>query len=360
MMRICQIMLARGFGGAERYFVDLCGELARRGHDVLAVCHPAGMARARLPALPRLRIAPLRTFGPWDPVAPRRLRRLLAGCRPAAVHAHLARAAHVAGRAVRGSGPPLIVKTHNYVDLRYYRDVTLFLPTTRDQAAYLARHGVAPQRIRVIPNFSALPAASLPAGRPPAIVAMGRFVEKKGFDVLLAALAQLRRRGIALPPVLLGGDGPLRAELEALSRRLGLADLVQFGGWQADAAAFLDRGTLFVLPSLDEPFGIAVLEAMARGVPVIATRTQGPREVLDENTAWLVPPGDRDALAVAIADALCRPDEARARATRAGAAFRGRYAADAVVPELIAVYGAVSAGAEHAGVTEPGQHGGHR
>lgn len=339
-MRICQVMLARGFGGAERYFVDLSVELARRGHEVLAVCHPAGMARDRLTPVPGLEIAPLRTWGPWDPLAPRRLRKLIAAYGPEAVQSHLARGTRVAARAMTGMALPLLAKTHNYVDLKYYRGVTLFLPTTRDQAAYLAQSGVARERVRVIPNFSPLPVAEVPADRARAVLAMGRFVAKKGFAELLSAWARLKARGVSLPPLRLAGDGPLRADLERRARELGLADLVQFVGWQKDAARFLDSGTLFVLPSLEEPFGIAVLEAMARGVPIIATTTAGPREILDDDTALLVPPGDIDALADALGVVLAEPGDARARAARARARFKALYAADVVVPQLLAAYAA--------------------
>ncbi len=337
-MRICQVMLARGFGGAERYFVDLSSELARRGHDVLAICHSAGMARARFTPLPGLGIATLRTFGAWDPIAPHRLRAMIEDYRPVVIQTHLARATHLTGRALANKQAPLLAKTHNYVKLKYYRGVDVFLPTTRDQAAYLVGQGVAPERMHVIPNFSPLPAATPPADRPAAIVSMGRFVTKKGFAVLFAACAELRRRGIALPPLLLAGDGPLRGELERTAHRLGMDDVIRFVGWQDDPAAFLDRGTLFVLPSLDEPFGIAVLEAMARGLPVVATLTQGPREVLDPASAWLVPPGDSNALADALADALSHPQLAREHAARATARFASTYAADVVVPQLVSVY----------------------
>lgn len=339
-MRICQVMLAKGFGGAERYFVDLCMELARRGHQVLAVCHPSGMARERLASPPGLEIATLRTWGPWDPLAPRRLRGLLAGFRPEVVQAHLARATRIAGSAVAGTAMPLLVKTHNYVNLKYYRGVTLFLPTTRDQADYLARSGVSAEYLRVIPNFSALPVLDVVTDRPARVLAMGRFVAKKGFAELLHAYARLKARGTALPPLLLAGDGPLRSGLARTARELGVAELVQFVGWQKAAAQFLDRGTLFVLPSLDEPFGIAVLEAMARGVPIVATATQGPREILDGNTALLVPPGDSDALADALAVALADPVAARERAGRALERFKSVYAADVVVPQLCAAYAA--------------------
>jgi glycosyltransferase involved in cell wall biosynthesis len=339
-MRICQVMLAKGFGGAERYFVDLCRELAQRGHEVLAVCHPSGMALERLHGA-AVSIATVHSLGPWDPFAVRRLRTCIDGFRPAVIQAHLSRAAHLAGKALRNSQARLIAKTHNYVNLKYYHNVGMFLPTTRDQAKYLQQQGIAPERMQVIPNFSTLAPVMPPADRPPTLVAMGRFVHKKGFRVLLIALREMRRRNVPLPPVLLAGDGPLRAELEREVRHIGLGDVVQFVGWQLDPAAFLDRGTLFVLPSLDEPFGIAVLEAMARGLPIVATATQGPREILDGEIAALVPPGDSEALAAALIQSLTHPAESRARAMRALQRFQSSYTADVVVPQLLAVYDAV-------------------
>lgn len=337
-MRIGQVMLAKGFGGAERYFVDLCLELARRGHQVLAVCHPSGMARERLGRMAGLELATVGSLGVWDPFAAGRLRAVVERFRPAVVQAHLARAAHHVGRALRDFRVPLLTMTHNYVDLKYYRHVDMFLAATNDQAAYLQKCGIASERTQVIPNFSLLPALTLPPERPAAIVAMGRMVHKKGFQVLLAALGDLRRRGMQLPPVLLGGDGPLRERLERAAREYGVGDVVRFAGWQTEPAAFLDRGTLFVLPSLDEPFGIVVLEAMARGLPIIATMTQGPREILDAASAILVPPGDSAALAAALIQALTQPEAARARAVCASGYFVSRYSADVVVPKLVAAY----------------------
>jgi len=331
-------MLAKGFGGAERYFVDLTMQLARRGHDVLAVCHPAGLAREHLQPTAGLEIATARSWGTWDPLVAGRLRAIFDAFRPAVVHVHLARAAHHAGAALRESPLPLLAKTHNYVNLKYYRRVNKFLPTTQDQAAYLRSRGIPAGRVQVVPNFCVLPALTPPSDRPAAIVALGRMVRKKGFHVLLEALAELHRRGIGLPPVLIGGDGPLRSQLEQVSLREGLGDVVRFVGWQFDPAVFMDQGTVFVLPSLDEPFGIVVLEAMARGLPIVATLTQGPREILDDASALLVPPGDSAALAVAIMQALTQPASAMARAACASEYYVSRYSADVVVPQLVAAY----------------------
>jgi glycosyltransferase involved in cell wall biosynthesis len=331
-------MLARGFGGAERYFVDTCRYLAGAGHQVLAVCDPRARARPLLENIHGLQPAFVSTLGSWDPLAAARLRRLLAGWEPDVVQPHLARGAHLAGGAAHAIGKRVLITTHNYVDLKYYRHVDCFLPATTDQARYLRAHGVSVDQIHVVPHFSTLEPVTTPsvsgAGR--CLGALGRMVPKKGFDILLQALAEARR---TLPDLrlLLGGDGPVRADLERQARFLGLEDAVEFAGWQGDAAAFLERLDGFVLPSLEEPFGIVVLEAMARGVPLVSTTTPGPREILDETCAWLVAPGDAPALAAALVAAMSDPEQRRRRAAAALERFRERYTPAAVMPRIVSL-----------------------
>ncbi|MBI4694193.1 MAG: glycosyltransferase [Gammaproteobacteria bacterium] len=336
-MRIAQIMLAKGFGGAERSFVDLCMRLAARGHEVLAILEPRGVAARLLTAHAHLTRGEVRVLGSWDPLARRAIGRALAAFAPDVVQCHLARAAHLGGAAARGLGLPVLAKTHNYVDLKYYTALDRLVPTTRDQFDYLRTHGIAEVRLALIPNFSAIEAVAsppVPANDPPILAAAGRFVAKKGFDVLLRAIARLdeplRLR--------LAGSGPEEAALRALAESLGIASRVEFMGWVDDVRSVLDGADLFVLPSHDEPFGIVVLEAMALGVPLVSTMTAGPREILDAATALLVPIGDVDALAAAIASTLAAPGAARARAAVALDRFRERYSAGAVVARYEALY----------------------
>jgi glycosyltransferase involved in cell wall biosynthesis len=338
-MRIAQIMLAKQFGGAERSFVDLCAELVARGHDVLAICEARGAALPMLRRIAGLTICPVRVWGAWDPLARRAIARALRAHRSVVVQCHLARAAHLGGHAARRLDLPTLAKTHNYVDLRYYRAIDRLVPTTRSQERYLIEHGIAPTRLTRIPNFTRLPRA---AARPldtgaPRVVALGRLVEKKGFDVLLDALAIVARdaRPLALT---IAGDGPQRAALEARARSLPATIAVHFTGWRDDVATLFASSDLFVLPSRDEPFGIVVLEAMAAGVPIIATQTAGPLEILNATTAVFVPIGDVQALAQAIGQCLDDRSAAKARAAQAALVYEMTYAAAAVVPKYEALY----------------------
>ncbi|MEQ8659269.1 MAG: glycosyltransferase [Gammaproteobacteria bacterium] len=342
-MRIAQVMLAKRFGGAERSFVDITNTLCADGHAVLAIGDARAVALAALDDHPNLTRVGLRCHGSWDRLAEHAIRRELARFAPAVVHAHLARAAHLGGRAAHALGLPTLAKTHNLVNLKYYQHIDCLVPTTRAQEAYLRARGIAPTAITRIPNFSCMPA---PAQLPPApsppwrIVALGRFVAKKGFDVLLEAFALLHAQGLAAT-LDLGGDGPERVHLERLVARRGLGEVVRLPGWVDDTRAFLDGAALFVLPSRDEPFGIVLLEAMARGLPIVATRTDGPCEILAADAATLVAVDDVPGLAAAMAASLA--GAGRAQAARALTRYRADYAADVVVTRYLALYAALAA-----------------
>ncbi len=339
-MRLAQIMLSKGFGGAERSYVDLAIALAEAGHEVHAISHQAFSGRAPLDAHPGVRHRTVNAFGRFDPFARRTIRRAIADAAPALVHAHLARASEAAGRVCPALGVPLVAKTHNYVDLKYYRHVDMFIPTTRDQARHLADNGVPAARIERIPNFSSVAASDGPraAGAGPLVYgSYGRMVHKKGFDLLLEAFRAVLDTGVEARLVL-GGDGPERARLEALVERLALGESVTLGGWVDDPPAFLAQIDVFVLPSRLEPFGIVVLEAMARAVPIVSTLSEGPREILGDDTAYLAPVGEVAALAEAMATAGRDPAGRVARAAQALHLYREHYHRDAVVPRIVALY----------------------
>ena len=117
---------------------------------------------------------------------------------------------------------------------------------------------------------------------------------------LLLALARLRRAGVDATLDMVG-DGPLGPRLKRLADRLGLGPAVQFHGRCEDVPARMAQATLLVLPSAFEGLPLVVLEAMAAGLPVVATRIGGTTEALGPDHPWLTPPGDSRALAAALA-----------------------------------------------------------
>ncbi len=339
-MRIAQVMLGRGLGGGERVFVDLCGALAARGHAVLAIGAERSAALDLLAPRPGLERARVRCLGVWDPFCRRAIGRALRRFAPDAVQTHMGRASALGAPAARALGRPVLAMLHNRIELKYYRAVDLLVPTTAAQEAWLREQGVSGERVERIPHFRSLdpaPAARTPRTDAAVVKALGRFVRKKGFDVLLraAALALAEEARFRLE---IGGDGPERDALRALAGEIGIAGSVSFPGWIDDVPAFLDDADLFVLPSRDEPFGLAVLEAMARGVPIVATRIGGPAEILGPATALLVPPDDPAALAAAARAALDAPEEAAGRAAAALRLFEAEYAEPAAIGRYLAAF----------------------
>lgn len=339
MIRSTQLMLSKGMGGAERYFVDMCLALAERGHPVQAIFHRDFVARGELENRPNIDCVPVRIFGAWDLFARRAILQQVRHFSPQLMQAHLARGAYIGGHIGSALKLPLTVKTHNLVKLKYYRQVDHFIATTAAQKAYLEDRGVSAAKISIIPNFSALsPVAEAPEPHVPLrFCSYGRMVKKKGFDVLLRAFRAFLDSGHT-GFLTIGGDGEERAALEALSRSLGLDTQVEFIGWVSEPAKTLDAYDVFVLPSLDEPFGIVLLEAMARGKAIIATRTHGPLEIFDETAAWLVETGKPEHLARALIDAAEHPAALREKSRTALALFRKTYSVDAVIPRIIEVY----------------------
>jgi glycosyltransferase involved in cell wall biosynthesis len=144
---------------------------------------------------------------------------------------------------------------------------------------------------------------------PPRLVYIGRLSREKGVAVLVKALALLRRQNFQLLPTLtIVGDGPERAALTQLARQGGCEDRIHFEGQlkRADLRKCLIRADICVQPSLTEGFSKAWLDAMAHGLPVLATDVGAAREVIGNRgeRGWLVPSGDVESLSVALRQAL--------------------------------------------------------
>jgi glycosyltransferase involved in cell wall biosynthesis len=174
---------------------------------------------------------------------------------------------------------------------------------------------------------------------------VGRLVERKGVHLLLEALARLDPAG----PVTLRivGDGPERGRLEGLVATLALRDRVTFEGFvpAETLQARLAGCDCFVLPAVvdakgdTEGLGVVLLEAMSYGKPVVASAAGGIVDIVqDGENGWLVPPGNVQALAGALASVIADPNEARARGIRGREDVAARFSWQVIVERLVAAY----------------------
>jgi len=153
----------------------------------------------------------------------------------------------------------------------------------------------------------------------------GRLIALKGIEYLLRAAAALQPEFPGLR-VEIAGAGPQRAKLEESVARLGLAGRVEFLGWVDDIHRVLPRWDVFVMPSLEEGFPISALDAMAAGLPVIASSVGGiPELVVDGETGWLIPPADVEALVFRLRPMLRNPEQRRSMGAAAQARVRDHF-----------------------------------
>ena len=327
-------------GGAERHLLEMWRRIDRTRFDVEIACfrNEGQFARdVEALGLPILELGiGRRIYGPSGLRGFIRLLSRIESFRPHVVHGYLFGPNLFAAIAGRLAGVPAVVVAKRNVDAfetprqvamerlahRLATHVTAVSVAVADTVVAL---GVPRARITVIENgvdasrFEGIAPdrAAMGADGDPVIGSVGCLAARKDYGTLLAALAELRRRGRAFHAVLVG-EGPDRGMLEALTRDLGLESRVRFLGERPDVERLLPAMDVFVLSSREEGIPNALLEAMAAGRPSVVTDVGGNREVLtDGDTGWIVPAQAPGALADALEVALTQPGEARRRGDRA-------------------------------------------
>ncbi len=338
------------FAGTERHILELAAGLRDLRVRVRLGCPEPSALRTRAAGL-GLPTVTIQKGGLWDRPAIHTLTELLVAGEVDIVHAHNGRTGLSAAVSTSRSGVGRSVVTQHFIEPGRLRQGILQRPLrawahrwtnariahfiaisgpVRD--AMIARGDATPERTSVVPNGISPPDATSAQtakvraefGIPddaPLVVCVARLEREKDVPTLIAAMKHV----IASAPLtrcLIVGEGAERAALQAQIDRLGLGEQVILTGFRNDSIAFTAAADLFVLPSLAEPFGLAIVEAMALGRPVIAARTGGPGEiVVDGETGRLVEPSDPRMLSAAIATLNADP----AMCARMGEAGRARY-----------------------------------
>lgn len=345
-------------GGAEILLHDLAEALVERGHAVTVWAPKVRGADNRVAArycLRRYGRPSSKRFG-----ARQTLPRLLLETwtrRLDVLHCHGAYPdGYVGATFKRLTGTPLVIRPHGadilsgeWIDrdprlAARMRRALLAADAVVAQGEFLAERlrslGVPSATLRVIPNgvrISDEPVRALPGVR--GVLAVGSLTSKKGFDILLRAFRLVRQRAPDAR-LTIAGDGPERARLRELSSALGIADAVCFPGLvtgEAKASLFA-AARVFVSSSRREPFANANLEAMAAGLPIVATRVGGNVEMVeDEVSGLLVEPEDPDALARALLRLMEDPRQAEVMG-RAARMRAKEFAWDRMVERYEALY----------------------
>jgi len=363
MARILQVFRPRT-GGTFGHVRILAAELAARGHEV-AVCGPEGDGPGF--AVPLHAVPIPRAPSPALLQAIRAVGRVYRAFAPDVIHAHGAQAGVVA-RLARAARPavPLVHTPHRYAfddggppspSHALYRGLELGLMPLASRVLCVCENERrialslgAGDRARVVHNGIAPlepgpldPRLAAFASGGPLIVAVSELFRRKGVPVLLEAMDMVLG-SIPEARLIVAGDGPDRAEVEAARDRLDGRDRVLLAGHVDGIPGLLAAADAFVNPALAESFPYGILEAMAIRCPIVVTDAGGSAEaIVDGESGLVVPPGDAAALAAALAALLTDREQARRLGEAAAVRVRERFTRERMIAGTEAVYAELGA-----------------
>jgi glycosyltransferase involved in cell wall biosynthesis/SAM-dependent methyltransferase len=348
---VVQLIPTLGMGGAERVVFSLARQLPKHDIAVLTLAHMEGGAMEKKFADEHLPYSVLTREGflkRWKNFWA--LRRSLLDLKPAWVHTHLFGSDFWGRLAAWTAGVPKIATTEHNLnsDFSFWRNASLRL-TQRLADEYVAisgqvknylirRIGVTEKKIRLIYNGLDLkriiPRLNRPPQDIPKLIFVGRLEEQKNPEFLLKVLANIKQPW----ELSVVGSGSLELKLKNMAEELKIAPRIRFLGVRQDVPELLASHDLFLFPSLWEGFGLAVVEAAAAGLPVMASDLPVLRELLNNEIATLLPANDQVAWAQAIQSALADPRPFLEKAGRAAAADWSRFSEEHMAALYAEIY----------------------
>lgn len=374
-IRVLHVITRLSLGGASENTVSSIVALQREGYECalalgLHECDAVAVADARrrgcslvdVPSLGR-EITPLR-----DLAALAALARLMRKARPTVVHTHTSKAGFIGRLAARLARVPIVIhQPHGHVFYGYWngRRTDLYVALERlaarwsDRIITLTDRGIEEhlargigRREQYISVPSGVPVEDLRARRPSreearaslgiapssfVVAAVGRFVPIKGFDVLISALPKVVAKVPDLRLILVG-DGPERDALRIRALALGVERCLVMPGAAADVSRYVAAADVLAAPSRNEGMGRALVEAMALGLPVVATTVGGiPDVVIDGECGRLVPSEDTAALGAALIE-LARDPRLRAKLGDGASSRAEKFSTAVAHRKMLAIY----------------------
>lgn len=312
-MRILHVLAGAQHGGAETACIDMCIAMHEAGQTIEVA------TRENASRVPRLQAAGIKVHclpfgGRFDFYTKFALKRVIRHFKPDIVQSWMSRASDKTPRWSASMKIPryyTVARLGGYYKMKYYRSIEYFVSITPDIKTYLEEQGVPEDKVRHINNFAETEEADQPASRAecgipdnaPLLFGLGRLHSSKAFDTLIKVVARLD--GVYL---WIAGEGPMRQELEELIGTLGVADRVKLLGWRDDRAALFQASDICVFSSRYEPFGTVFVQSWAQKIPLVTTRSDGPRQfVRDAEDGLVVDIDDEAQMAGAISKLLDDP-----------------------------------------------------
>ncbi len=375
-LRVALLLDTRAWAGTESYVLSLARALQALPADDRARGVRVWVATPRASALwKRARAASISTFaigrrGEWDPSTVWLLARRLKRRELDIIHVHNGRTALWGALAVKLARRGACISTQHFIEPAHAGEtgwkgrlksavhrqlesgVAHHIAISHAVAnAFLGRSHLADDLVTVVHNGIEVPTkAPELAQMPPELCAdvacIARLEEEKDIPTLVRALALLnaRRPQSRRVRAVIAGEGQQRAALDALVKEENAGEFVFLAGWTPHAAAILRGAKVAVLPSVAEPFGLALLEAMAQSKPVVAVNAGGPPEIVVEGeTGLLVPPRDPGALADALECLLDNPNRAAQMGETGFKRLSECFQSERMARETLAVYRSVGA-----------------
>lgn len=358
-LKILEVIGDSSLAGAPRHFIDVVENLDLDKFEVAAICPPGPLAGELKKLHRKIDLEVIRMDSRLDMSAIGKIRRHIKSTKPDIIHIHGTRAGVLGRLAAINLGIPVIYTEHLWtknfkLDSRiltffhYFSNWVLDMFTNLNIAVsgavkdfLVTSHISYPEKVVVVYNGIEEVKEKAEVLKDPKkikIATVGTLNAQKGMQYLIKALPLVLKE---FPETSLEiiGSGPYQRNLKKIVEKLKLGKFVKFAGFLPDVSAHLAKFDLYVQPSLSESFGLAIVQAMSVGLPVVATATGGIPEVVTQGKSGiLVPTEDSKALSAAILEMIRDPKMARKMGEIGRRDARLKFNLDDMITELEQIY----------------------